>query len=94
MQVTVTDTVAALVTSRNGDEDRPSRVLITVVGAGTLYVDTVATGDDTTMVPLVEGQFAAEVDMRAGEVIYARAGDGESVDVRIMPSGSRVIIGA
>jgi hypothetical protein len=89
MQSTVGTTAKNVITSTNGDVNRPSKILFTVVGDGTIYIEHNTTASASTSVPMVEGQYA-DADLYAGDII-SMVSDG-SVDVRIFASGAKVDI--
>lgn len=87
MQKIVGTTAEDLFESLSGGSDRQTRVLVTVVGDGTVYIDSDPAVTSDTGVPLVAGQFYADDFMNARESIYAVAETG-TVDVRIMALGA------
>lgn len=76
-----------LVRSTGGDYSRRSRVLFTVVGEGTLWVDNKSNVTQETGVPFVAGVYGSDEGLWANETLYAVAGDGEEIDARIMLQG-------
>lgn len=82
-------TAVVLVSSDGGDYSRPTRTTFTVVGAGTIYVGTTSAVTKTNGLPISAGIYGSDEGLRDGEELYAIAGTGETVDVRILTLGAK-----
>lgn len=84
--------IVVLAGSLHGSGSTDTDVTFVVVGEGTLYIDTVqfATAADLreSGLPLSAGQVVDD-SLTSGQSIYATAGDGEDVEVRILRRGAR-----
>lgn len=77
-----------LIRSKSGDGFRKTRLLFTVVGSGTLYVDKDPGVTQETGVPFVEGVYGSDELLIRDETLYAVAADGEEIDVRYITQGA------
>lgn len=89
MQKTITGTPTVIARSSGGDYSRKSRLLFTVVGAGTVYICSDPNVTPATGVPVSAGQYVSDEGLWNGETIYGVTA-GESVDLRFLPLGASI----
>lgn len=78
-----------IVTSRHGGFGTPTKFLLTYVGSGTVYFG--ISEDDASEdegVPLSEGLYLNDDDLRSNENLYARCSSGDSGEIRILRRGA------
>lgn len=87
--IPVDDTAAVeVVLSEHGGFGSPTKFVLTYVGSGTLYLGTTeAEASEADGLPLAEGLYLNDDDLRSNEALYARTSSGDSGEIRMLRRG-------